>query len=469
MIWNIRDHRESIAVITEDGREYSYELLADYCNTLAEKIEPRSLVFTLCQNDLGSLVGYVAFLNHNSVQLMLNCDTELGVLQKLLDNYCPQYIYLPDDRCGLLSMDKVCSEHGYTLLKTNYSTVYPLYDDLALLLTTSGSTGSKKFVRHSYDNLRSNTKAIVEYLKIDEKQRAITSLPMEYTFGLSVINSFLFAGASLVLTNKGVMQKEFWQQLTDYKVTSLSGVPYTFEMLYKLRMFRKDLPHLKVLTQAGGKLSPHLHKEYATWAARNGKEFVVMYGQTEASPRMGYLPFEKAVEKVGSMGIAIPGGKFTLIDAAGQEITRSDQVGELVYEGTNVTLGYAVDGSDLIKGDQRGGRLNTGDMAKFDEEGFYYVVGRKSRFLKIFGNRVNLDETERHITKKFPDCDCACTGVDDSMYIFIDCHGQESEIKTYISGVLKLHPSAFKVQYIIKIPKNDVGKKRYKDLAELYE
>ncbi len=229
------------------------------------------------------------------------------------------------------------------------------------------------------------------------------------------------------------------------------------------------MPHLKVLTQAGGKLSPQLHREYAAWAAQNGKEFIVMYGQTEASPRMGYLPFEKALEKTGSMGIAIPGGKFTLIDAGGQEITTSDRVGELVYEGRNVTLGYAISGEDLIKGDLRGGKLDTGDMAKFDEDGFYYIVGRKNRFIKIFGNRVNLDETEMHIAKKYPDCGCACTGVDDSMYIFVDCQGREAEIKTYLSGVLKLHHSVFNVQYIPEIPTNDVGKKRYKELAEFYE
>ena len=188
-----------------------------------------------------------------------------------------------------------------------------------------------------------------------------------------------------------------------------------------------DLPYLRTMTQAGGKLSPELHREFAKYAQENGKHFVVMYGQTEATARMGYLPWKKAIEKYGSMGIAIPGGKLWLKDIQGNKIIQPDIIGELVYEGKNVTLGYAICKEDLKKEDERYGVLETGDMAKMDEEGYFYIVGRKKRFLKIFGNRVNLDETERMIKVTFEGLDCACAGIDDKLYIFITEDSKRSE------------------------------------------
>ena len=133
------------------------------------------------------------------------------------------------------------------------------------------------------------------------------------------------------------------------------------------------------------------------------------------------------------MGVAIPGGKFSLIDVDGNQVTEPEIVGELVYEGANVTLGYAEKGEDLAKGDERFGKLITGDMAKKDADGFYYVVGRKKRFLKIFGNRVNLDETERLIKHHFDGLDCACAGKDDLMYIFITDEAKIKEVKTFVA------------------------------------
>lgn len=226
------------------------------------------------------------------------------------------------------------------------------------------------------------------------------------------------------------------------------------------------------MTQAGGKILPELHKKFAEYAQREGKNFVVMYGQCEATARMSYLPPERALDKVGSMGIAIPGGKFSLIDADGSVINEPDVTGELVYEGANVTLGYAECADDLSKGDERHGRLETGDMAKRDEGGFYYVVGRKKRFLKIFGNRVNLDETERMIKGAFPELDCACGGVDDKMKIYVvtsgDNHGMYwlEKIRDYVTEKTHLNFTAFEIVPVASIPKNASGKTLYSELTE---
>ena len=464
-MWNFDKYKNNIAVITESGEQVTYAEFSQHCAELTTNIMSRCLVFNLCRNVIGSLVGYVGFLNNNIVPLMLKSDLDEQLLQNLVITYKPDFLYIPSDMKECFSdCSLVYEKLNYTLLKTSYDRVYPLNNDLALLLTTSGSTGSPKLVRQSYQNIEANTKSIVQYLELTDTERAITTLPMNYTYGISIINTHLWVGASLILTEKGLMQKEFWQHFKEFGATSFGGVPYTYEMLNRLRFEQMDLPSLRYVTQAGGKLSPDLHEKFARWAITVNKKFIVMYGQTEATARMSYLPAEKALEKYGSMGIAIPDGKFSLIDVAGNEIMQPDTVGELVYTGKNVTLGYAECGEDLVKGDERKGRLETGDMAKFDDDGFFYIVGRKKRFLKIFGNRVNLDETDQLLKSEFPDCDFACSGVDDKMFVFITNKSKKNEVLMFLTEKFKFNAIAFKITFIEKIPRNESGKVLYKDL-----
>lgn len=460
-----KNYGEKIAVIEDNGKKISYHDLFEISNLLYEKINKRCLVFNLCNNSIGSLIGYVSSQMNHYVPLLLNEKIDEDLFQNLLKTYQPEYIWCPKERT--LPFNCIYETHGYCLYRTNY-TGFDLNDQLALLLTTSGSTGSPKLVRQSYLNILSNTDSIIKYLSIDANERPITTLPMNYTYGLSIINTHLRVGATILLTDKNLLDKDFWTFFKKEKATSFGGVPYTYEMLYKLRFFNMDLPSLKTMTQAGGKLLPELHKKFAEYAQSSNRNFVVMYGQTEATARMGYLPADKSLEKYGSMGIAIPGGKFDLLDSQNQIITESNIVGELVYSGDNVTLGYAVCGQDLIKGDERKGFLQTGDMAKRDKDGFYYIVGRLKRFLKIFGNRINLDETERIIKSHFPSIECACGGHDDLMKIYVVTEDQSllKEIRKFISEKTHFNLTAFKIITVNEIPKNDSGKILYKELEK---
>lgn len=465
------------AVISDDGRVVSYAELKQMTDEWAAKVPSRSLVFLLVGNNLDSLVAYVACLNHGIVPLMLDAKIDEQLLQRFIEVYYPDFIWRPGDGGYVLeprnTLNTRKEEGGIPCDPCiPWFEKKSLYPDLALLLTTSGSTGSPKLVRQSYENIKANTQSIVEYLKLDSTERPITTLPMNYTYGLSIINSHLAVGATILLTDKTLMQREFWNFFTEQQATSFGGVPYTYEMLDKLMFFRRKLPSLRTMTQAGGKILPALHQKFAEYAQREGKNFVVMYGQCEATARMSYLPPERALDKVGSMGIAIPGGKFTLIDANGNEITEPEVIGELVYDGTNVTLGYAECAADFEKGDERHGRLVTGDMAKRDAEGFYYIVGRKKRFLKIFGNRVNLDETERLIKGAFPGLDCACGGVDDKMKIYVvadsnhgahGIHGKE-DVRDFVAEKTHLNFTAFEIVSVPSIPKNASGKTLYSEL-----
>lgn len=461
---------EHTAAVSDDGKKLSYQELFNETARIKEAVGHRTLVFSFCSNCFGALTGYVAFLSCRIVPLLLSEKMDDALFTRLMELYQPEYLWMPAEKTvpGMEVLEEQYACYGYKLLRTRYGRPKtPLYEDLALLLTTSGSTGSPKLVRQSYRNIESNTQSIVSYLQLDASERPVTTLPMNYTYGLSIINTHLYAGATLLLTDKNLLHEEFWQFFREQGATSFGGVPYTYEILDKLDMEHMELPTLRTMTQAGGKLSLRLHWKFAEYAQKRQIKFVVMYGQTEATARMAYLPPEMSLQKYGSMGIAVPGGRFELMDPDGHLISETDVVGELVYYGENVTLGYASRQEDLCLGDERGGRLVTGDMAWRDADGYYYIAGRKKRFLKIFGNRVSLDECEQMLRAAFAGADCACIGNDERMHIFITQDLHPEQVKKYLSERTKLHLSAFRVHVTDRIPKNDAGKTLYNELEQM--
>lgn len=464
LFWDMESFGESPALI-EDSRHMTYSQLAFGADTIAQLIgSKRQLVFLLCKNCISAVVSYIGCLRGNHVPLLLGEKIHSDFLNTLITRYKPGYIICPQNTVG---GDVISSFDGYEIIETGYHGIVRMSPKLALLLTTSGSTGSPKLVRQSKTNIYENAKSICQYLNLDKYQRPITTLPMNYTYGLSIINSHLLVGGCILLTDFSVMQKEFWTFFKKYDATSFGGVPYTYEILKRLGLFDMDLPSLQYMTQAGGKLSRELNKEIVEFCRKNGKRFYVMYGQTEATARMSYMPWDNAADKYGSIGIAIPGGKFFLLDSNGKKINRPNVTGELVYKGLNVTMGYAEQAVDLQKADENNGTLYTGDMAQFDEDGFYYIVGRKKRFVKIFGNRINLDEIEQLLKEK--GISCACIGSDKIIKVVAEgTQGDTIKIKKLLTEMLNVSHSIFDIHQIEKLPKNDTGKILYKELEELF-
>lgn len=462
-MFGLDKHKLNIAVITDKDERLSYEELSAAASTFADAVpQKKGLLFCLCENRIGSLVGYVACMEHHIPIVLLDGSKDISVLQNLMTIYQPEYIWISSDKIDSIGGETIYKYATFSLQKMHYEVEIEkpeINPELALCLTTSGSTGSPKFVRLTTKNVLANAESIAEYLEIDEHERPITTLPSYYSYGVSVINSHLIKGATLLLTEGTVAQREFWNFLKKQQATSISGVPYTYEMLKMLRFFRMDLPYLKTMTQAGGKLNKDIAKEYIEFAKEKGKKFFVMYGQTEATARMSYLPFEHALEKYASIGIAIPRGKFSLIDVNGNPIEEPDVDGELVYIGPNVSLGYAECRADLAKGDENHGELHTGDVARRDSDGFYYITGRMKRFVKVWGNRCNLDATEQMV--KSITTSCACVGVDDKITIFVTEHGLEETIIKHLAEKTGFNPKAFEVRVIDAIPVKSSGKIDY--------
>ena len=467
MFLNVEKHDQGkIAVKDDSGYSVTYGEIVRRIHEFEVLKLPRSIIFCLCENCVGALLGYMAFENNKQVPLLLNAGMDSELRSNLEKTYLPSYYWAPEKKEKEIKGEKIFEAYGYVLLKTEYKS-YPLNDKLSMLLTTSGSTGSPKLVRHKYGNLEANAENVAKVFNWSVDEVGICDLPMNYTMGLNVINSHLVVGASVLMIKTNLMDPDFWEFIKVNGGTSFCGVPFSYEVMRRIGFDQMDLPKLHTLAEGGGKLTDKMFKWVATYARNNGKRFCATFGTSETSARMAFLDPEKALEKIGSMGRAIPNGELFLLD----EVKNDDgtTTGELGYRGPNVTMGYAYNIEDLLKDDEFCGEYHTGDIAKRDSEGFYYIIGRKGRFLKLFGLRVSLDETERILKTQYPNAEFVCTGDDKRMNIFCTDEGLRESIIPFISEKTNLHNSAFKVIILDEIPRNEYGKVKFKELETLMQ
>jgi len=458
---NLANFGEQPCLIDSDGEVFSYQDISQLCEPIANFLssDKKKLVLIECENRHEAIVGYLSVLQASSAALLVNASLSAELKAEIIKCYQPHYVWR---LIGDSAHAPVKHVGAYGLFPLNEDADTALHPSLSLLLSTSGSTGSPKFVRLTQGNVTSNAESIAEYLELDINDKPITTLPMAYSYGLSVINSHLHVGAAILLTEDSLMTKTFWAFLKGQQATSMAGVPYVYEMLKRLRFGRMALPSLKKMTQAGGKLSVELVKEMAELTQDKGIRFYVMYGQTEATARISYVPYESVAEKFYSVGKAIPGGSLYLIDESKQRINGCDIEGELVYQGPNVMMGYAENDQDLLKSDELGGVLHTGDIAKIDEDGFICITGRLKRIIKMFGNRVNLDDIDRFIHSQ--GCQSVCGGVDDLLKIAIVGNDDIDVIKKAVITQFKFDHRSVEVFQLAEIPRNDSGKILYSQI-----
>ena len=459
-----KHNQYQVAAIDSDGCSITYKKLCENIKRAGNILLPRSIVFLLCENSVGAVNAYLSCIENKVVPLILSVKTDKLLLKNLMEIYKPAYLWLPSKIGSKFSGDVLLECYGYSLIKTQ-NKIYPIFEDLAMLLSTSGSTGSPKLVRHSYKNLISNAKNVAKFFEINSSDRPLVDLPIFYTMGHSVICSHLYAGATLFLTSLSLLDKKFWDFFEQNRITTFTGVPYSYEILKRLKFTEKKWPFLKILTQGGGKLRENLYIEFAEYALKNNIKFIPTFGQTECTARMAYLSPDKALKKISSIGNAIPEGKMFLFDSDEKIITDNNIEGELGYKGPNVTLGYAENIEDLRKGDEWNGKILTGDIAIRDDDDCYYIIGRKKRFLKLFGYRVSLDQCEKLIKNEF-NIECVCVGDDAVMLVYVEEDIDLNMIKRYLSEKTGIVITAFKVIKIPNIPRNEYGKIEYSKLNE---
>ncbi|GAB2444787.1 AMP-binding protein [Nocardioides hungaricus] len=342
-----------------------------------------------------------------------------------------------------------------------YGGASELHPDLALLLSTSGTTGSPKLVRLSLDNLVANATSIAEYLALTPDDCAITSLPLHYCYGLSVLTSHLVAGASVALTDLSVADECFWDLAVSARATGFAGVPYTFDLLDASGFADRELPDLRYVTQAGGRMSPDQVVRYARLGAERGWDLFVMYGQTEATARMAYLPPYLAADRPEAIGIPIPGGSFRLAPLDEPEPGQLE-IGELVYAGPNVMMGYAVEAADLARGPELG-ELRTGDLARQAEDGLWEVCGRLDRHAKVFGLRLDLARLESDV-RSATGVQVALVAVGDTVHAFLARPRSRRVVQSHLQRSAGLPAGAVAVHEVAEIPTTERGKT---DLAAL--
>lgn len=437
------------AVQTPDGDALTYaQLLSQAEHFFPASGRERELLLLIADNSLASLVAYVAALRTERPVMLQPASVSDEMLQSLLDRYRPDWLFDPRNMAGPERLS---------------TTAEPIHPELAVLLSTSGSTGSPKLVRLSQRNIHANAQSIAQYLNLSEQERPLTHLPLSYSYGLSVVNSHLLVGATLLLTADSMMERRFWQFCKEQRATSLPGVPYHYEMLERLRFQRMALPDLRTLTQAGGRLAADNVQSWAVWCQEQGKTFIPMYGQTEATARISYLPPEQVLAHPDCIGVPIPAGRLSLRDDRGREIAAPDTPGELVYEGPNVMLGYAQSREDLAAGAEID-LLHTGDLACVNPQGLYYIVGRLKRFIKLFGLRVNLDEVEQVLRREFGPL--ACCGEDQSLAVALAEEAvEEADVLARLSAHFGFHPSCVRLVRVDALPVTESGKINYRQLA----
>ncbi|MCP4895422.1 MAG: AMP-binding protein [bacterium] len=419
----------------------------------------RELVFCLCRNDIRSVISYLAGLEAGHAVALLDAGSRKASLRRLIRSYRPEWIAGSEALVEDLELspefvpvsgsdDALPKWHGKT------GETDAIHEDLAVLLPTSGTTGSPKFVRLTKKNVVSNAQSICSVLGIGTKDRAIANLPFHYSYGLSVLNSHLMSGGSVVTTHASVLERRFWETFADNDCTSFAGVPYIYQMLRRIGFEKFELSSLQGMTQAGGKLDDETILWFHEVLSARNQSLNIMYGQTEATARISCLPADALPTSVGSVGPAIPDGSLMI------------EQGEVVYRGPNVMMGYATCRDDLALGDELHGTLHTGDLGTLAANGFLTISGRNKRFAKVFGLRVNLEELEDRLRHHGP---TAAAAAEDRIVLFCE-HGTADDMESYRRRLLEelaLHPTAVEVRRIDKLPTTSRGKIDYGELEGL--
>ncbi|MBD2143840.1 MAG: AMP-binding protein [Sphaerospermopsis kisseleviana] len=437
-----------------------WDLIDPY--TIIEEF-PKKLAFLYLDNSIISVSALLGFLSRGQTIALFKDKLASDLKLKLEYDFQPHFIY--DNTRNFIDGFQLLttlpnSRESKIFLRLEQNKKYTVSPHIDALISTSGSTGSPKLVKLSQKNLLENALSIIDYLPIESSDITPLNLPLDYSYGLSILTTNLISGGTIISSCKNNIDKRFWSDFTEFKMTSFAGTPPLYEMLLSLGFLSTNLPSLRYFTQAGGKLKADIVNTLVEYSDMNGKDFFVMYGQTEASPRMSYIKHSDLKHRPNSIGKPVKNGSFEIYP----------ETKELIFNGPNIFGGYASSYSDLDTFLFQES-LNTGDIARMDESGFYYIVGRSKRFIKLLGERINLDEIEHILCNRFLDKTffVCLSQADEKLFIImkIGCENLKSQVCDYLYKNLRIPTQYIDFLFLESLPLTQNGKVDYTHLKSL--
>ncbi len=410
-------------LILGTGESMSFKSIFEASNKIASylevKIGQHQKVLLIAPNSLFSVIAYLGILKSGNICVPLNPGIETEIFEFISQKTDPGIVFFSENVRGRLRptvdciTEKKLDEIIYSAGPVQSTLTEFDGESIAEIIFTSGSTAFPKGVMLSHNNIIANTESIIEYLKLSPTDIMMVVLPFFYCYGLSLLHTHIRVGASLVLNNNFIFLGSTINDLNKYGCTGFAGVPSHFQILLrKSDLFKNTkFPALRYVTQAGGKLYNTFITEFTKSFPK--VQFFVMYGQTEATARLSYLPPEILTRKLGSLGKGIPGVELKVVDDQGRVI-KPGETGEILARGKNVMVGYLED-REQTAATIRDGWLYTGDMATVDEEGYIYLTARKKEIIKVGGYRISPKEIEEVIVMVTGVIDCTVKAIYDEL------------------------------------------------------
>lgn len=460
---NFTSYKDRIALFN-NNTNITYQEILDLSLKQKKILSKKPFLFIIATNSFYPIITYISSILNNHKLILVDSKMNFDELIKLIRVYKPSHIVSPEHYKNKSQFQKfkvLDLAFNYVILKTNYLD-QKINNKISILLPTSGSMGSPKFAMLSNKNIKRNADDIIKYLDINLNDRAITSMPFSYSYMLSILNTHLEKGASVYISENSIMQREFWTNLKRNKITSLSGIPYMYNFFLKLGLNKIYCKSLKTFTQAGGNLDKKSKERIINFCKSKKMKFIVMYGQTEASPRISYLDWKYALKKNGSIGKNIKSTKMWIENENGKKINKSGMIGEIIFKGDNVFIGYAYNREDLKKKNYKKKILKTGDLGYFDKDGFFYITGRSKRIAKVFGVRIALEELERKMKKHGHVV--VCKNIANKIKIYYEKKYKKNSIIKLANHFTGQNKNIFECNVIDKIPRTSFGKIDYSKL-----
>jgi acyl-CoA synthetase (AMP-forming)/AMP-acid ligase II len=451
---------ERPCLIEPDSASLSYPRVAERALALAGRLmgERKPLVVLLTETSASAVIGLLGALAAGAAVALVDRATAPDALARLWQKYGPDFLVSPASAPSFEGYDPVGADaDGIAVLKRTVPMAGEIHPDLFVLLTTSGTTGSSKFVRLSRRAVVANASAVAEVLDIGPQDVAVGHLPLHYSYGMSVLTSHLSRGGGFLLMQRGLTDAAFWQDVAAGGGTHFPGVPFHYQLLLRSDIERGVPACVRTFTQAGGRLDPKARIRVRAAVSSRGGRFYVMYGQTEASPRMTTLPWDRFAAAPASVGWPLRDGRIAIVDEDGQLLPAGVE-GEVVFHGPNVMMGYAEGRGDLSLGDVQGGRLATGDRGTLNEAGCLTITGRQQHYAKVGGLRLSLDEIEAQLKPPF---DVVLLPGQDQIVVFHTASSSAVELRARCSELARdqgIPPVSYRLRELEALPVLSSGK-----------